>query len=241
MIITILYIIVFTLFTLLAFFGLIIVWLGTVFFDPKRIVVQAYSRFWSYCIYRLDPYWKLKITGLENIDPNQPYLLLSNHQHLLDIPLLLHLPKNFRFVSKQEVYKIPVFGAVLYMRDDVAIERGGAASAKKMIKDCKHYLSTGVSILIFPEGTRTKTGQIGDFHSGAFLLAKRGGVPILPIAINGNYDAFRKRKISKRHTFTVNILPPISTDTIQELTMEELRQHTENLIKQAYHNIPCQN
>lgn len=238
---TIIYLIAFALFTFAAFIGLVVVWVATLPFDPKRRVVQAYSRFWSRGIYRLNPFWKIKISGLENISPNQSYLIIANHQHLLDIPLILHLPLNFRFVSKQEVYKIPVFGAVLYMRDDVAIERGGAASAKKMIKDCKKYIAQGLSILIFPEGTRTKTGLINDFHSGAFLLAKRAGVPILPIAINGNFDAFKGGKIAKRHNFTISIQPPITTSTIEEMTMEELNNHTQNILKQEYSKTLCQN
>lgn len=241
MITTIIYAIAFILFTFIAFLGLIVVWLCTVLFDPKRIVVQAYSRLWSYTIYRLNPWWKISVKGRENIDPSQPYLIISNHQQMLDIPLLLHLPINFRFVSKKEVYKIPIFGAVLYMRDDVAIERGGAASAKKMIKDCKHYLAMNLSVLIFPEGTRTKNGEINQMHSGAFLLAKRAGVPILPVVINGNYQAFLGGKIKIKQTFTVNVLSPITTQTIDELTLDELRQYTENILKQEYNNLLCQN
>lgn len=160
---------------------------------------------------------------------------------MLDIPLLLHLPLHFRFVSKREVYKIPIFGFVLWMRADVAIDRGGTASAKKMVKDCQALLRENISVAIFPEGTRSRTGKINTFHSGAFLLAKRGGVPMLPVVINGNFDAFPGGKFKTHHKFTVKILPPVTTDVIQDSTMDELRDLLETQIKQEHATILCQN
>lgn len=183
--------------------------------------------------------WHVKIEGEENMDPNQNYLMLSNHQAMLDIPLILHLKKNFRWVSKQEVYNIPIFGWVLWLRGDIAIKRGGASSAKRMVKDCNELFKMGLSVAIFPEGTRTKTGQVNEFHSGAFLVAKMGKVPILPIVINGNYDAFEKKNMWRRHYFTVKILPAIDAEIVSELTMEELRDKVEEIIKKEYNNI-CQ-
>lgn len=241
MILTILYTVLFFLFTIPAFFGLVILWIFTFAFDRKRIAVWKYSQFWSRYIYRICPWWKVSVEGVENIQPNQPYLIVSNHQHMLDIPLLLHLPLHFRFVSKREVYKIPIFGFVLWMRADVAIDRGGTASAKKMVKDCQALLRENISVAIFPEGTRSRTGKINTFHSGAFLLAKRGGVPMLPVVINGNFDAFPGGKFKTHHKFTVQILPPVTTDVIQDSTMDELRDLLETQIKQEHATILCQN
>lgn len=239
MILNILILALFTLYTLIVFPFLVVLWIFTVPFDSTRCAVQWYSRFWSKGIYMLRFRWRITFKGLENIDPDQAYLIVSNHQAMLDIPLLLHIKKNFRFVSKKEVYSIPIFGWVLWLRGDVAITRGGTSSAKKMVKDCNALLKKGLSITLFPEGTRTKNGEIGSFHSGGFLVAKMGRVPILPVVISGNYDAFNSKYAWKKREFTLSILPPVSAEVVSEMTMEELRDSVENLMKKEYTNI-CQ-
>lgn len=239
MIINIIYLTVFFIFTMIAFSIYVVLWIFTVPFDKKRRASQWFSRVWSRGIYMLRIGWHVKLEGLENLDKDQTYLILSNHQAMLDIPLILHLKKNFRWVSKKEVYNIPIFGWVLWLRGDVAISRGGASSAKKMVKDCNSFLRQGISIALFPEGTRTKTGEINQFHSGGFLVAKIGKVPILPVVVNGNYGAFDKKTSSIKRDFTVRVLPAITVEEVEELTMEELRDKVEELIKTEYNNI-CQ-
>lgn len=229
----------FILFTTIAFIGLCLVWLVTVPFDRRRrVAVHRYSRFWSRSIYGLCPWWKVKVSGLENIKHGQPYIVVSNHQAMLDIPLLYNLPFNFKWVSKREVYKIPIFGWVLWMHGDVTIERGGSNTARLMMAHSKEYLDMGVSIIIFPEGTRTKTGEINSFKEGAMMLAMRSGVPILPVVIDGTYDAFTgDYRISSAHTFQVKVLPPISYDEISKSTLRELRDTLNTMMREEHKGI----
>lgn len=229
----------FIVYTMIIFPIYVLVWCLSVWWDKKRVCSQWCSRVWSKGIYHLRPLWKVYYKGVEKIDKNTTYLIISNHQSMLDIPLILHLNKNFRWVSKKEVYNIPIFGWVLWMRGDVAIQRGGAASAKKMIKDCRKLFDKKISVSIFPEGTRTTTGEIGELHSGAFLIAKRGGVPVLPVVINGNYDCLKRDKIGWKQGFTISVLDPITVDEIADSTMEELRDKVSELLNKEY-KIICQ-
>lgn len=217
----------------------ILAWLFTVPFDSrKRRVLHKLSYFWSYVIYKLHPKWEINIIGKENIVPGQNYVVLSNHQAMFDIPLIMHTGLNIAWVSKREIYNIPLFGLILLLRGDVTIRRGTVSSAKMMIKSCSKKIKDGLSIAMFPEGTRTKTGEMGKFLSGAFLLASRAQCPILPIAIDGTFDALNS-KAPRKKVFTISIAPPIMIDEIKTYTMEELRDKTEEIIKKQINTI-CQ-
>ena len=231
---TIYYLTVLTLFTVAMFVIFAVVWLLTVLFDRNRVVCHHVSRFWSKMIYRLCPWWKVRITGMENVIYGRSYVVVSNHQAMLDIPLLYALPFNFKWVSKREVYKIPVFGWVLWMHGDVAIERGASSAAKAMLAKCEKYLKRGVSIMMFPEGTRTKTGCVNNFKEGAMILARQSGADILPVVIDGTFDAFGKGGISAPHMFQVRILAPISAVEISQTPTRELRDTLNTLMSDTH-------
>lgn len=235
---TIYYVIVFSLFTLILFFGYLVVWALTVLFDKNRVVSHCYSRIWGKMIYKISPWWKVKVEGLENIEKGKSYIVLSNHQSMLDIPLLYVLPFNFKWISKREVYRIPFFGWVLWMHGDIAIERGGAASAKRMMNQCSAMLKRGVSVVMFPEGTRTKSGQVNKFQAGAFLLAKKSKVELLPVAIDGNFDAFSKTEKGLRmtapHTFTVRILPAMAVADVANMKFDQISDTIHSQILEAH-------
>jgi len=241
MIRTIYYFAVFLSFTFVAFLIFVVLWFVTVLFDRNRVVVHCFSRFWAKTIYRISPWWKIKLEGLENIEKGKSYIILSNHQAMLDIPLLYYLPLDFKWISKKEVYYIPVFGWVLWMHGDIAIERGGVASAKKMMTDADKYLKRGVSVSIFPEGTRTKDGQVHEFHPGAFLMAKKSKVDVLPVVINGTFDAFGpkggKTRIAAPHTFTIKIMPAMPAAEVAKLRFNEICEKMETTIRTEHQRI----
>lgn len=234
---TIYYLTVLTLFTVVIFSVFALTWLLTVLFDRNRAVCHHVSRFWSMMIYRLCPWWRIEVTGREHIQPGKPYVVVSNHQAMLDIPLLYVLPFNFKWVSKREVYKIPIFGWVLWMHGDVAIERGGTASAKAMLKSCEDYLKRGVSVILFPEGTRTKTGRVNAFKEGAMILAEQNGVDVLPVVIDGTFDAFGQGGIAAPHTFQVRILPPVTAEEVARCSTRELRDRLHTLMVDTHRTI----
>lgn len=207
---SIVYIFVATLFTILYFFVIVLTYLLTALFDRERVAIHYASKVWSLGVYRLNPWWRIRVTGQENITQGEKYVVVVNHQSMMDIPIMYVLPFNFKWVSKQEAYKIPIFGQVIRMHGDIVVKRGSASSAKKMMTQCATRLSNGTSVIIFPEGTRSHNGEIGEFKDGAFRLAKSSGVAILPCVITGTGSVANGWRLQMPFTFKVQILPPLS-------------------------------
>lgn len=207
-------------------------------FDPKLRAVQALSQIISMSYFWVSPGWKIKLTGKQNVDPKQTYVVISNHQAMLDIALLYVVPLFFKWISKKEVYKIPFFGWILFLRRDIAVDRGSAASTKKMIKDCMTCLQQGISIIIFPEGTRSKSESIGTFREGAFLIAKMAKVDIVPVIIKGTFNTAKSKILLPwKQTFEVHILPPICYEQYGSKKIGEITQEMEVHMKAAHSNV----
>lgn len=141
---SILYYILLVVFTLLCFIPFAVLFLLTVLFDRERVVLHWASRMWSYGIFRLCPWWRIRIEGAEKIDRSRPWVIVTNHQSMLDIPLMYVLPTTFKWVSKKEVQKMPVFGWVLWMHGDIPVERGSRGSAKQMLERCRSVVARNV-------------------------------------------------------------------------------------------------
>ncbi len=193
-------------------------------FDPGRRAVHwvtvVMTRFFMGGIF----YWPTTVIGRENLDPKKSYVVILNHQAMMDIPVLYLLSFHFRWVSKREVFMIPFFGQFLLIHGDIPIERGNPKKAmQKVVTDGCKWISRGVSVSIFPEGTRSKDGQIARFKAGAFTLAKEAGVEILPIVLDGTPGAFNKYRIFKwRNKITMKVLPPISKEVVAATETKEL-------------------
>jgi len=156
---------------------------------------------------------KVEVEGLENVDKNEKYLIVSNHQSVFDIPVIgANLPLNLRIFTKKELSRIPCFGQMLFLYDFTFVDRKNKRQAvrdlKKAVKLMKFY-----SYLVFPEGTRTKDGSVGKFKSGAFAMAFDTGKKILPIAITG-VDRIMKpgQLIVNPGTVKMKILKPVSIE-----------------------------
>lgn len=175
---------------------------------------------------------KLKITGLENLNPDQIYVYVSNHSSMYDIPALqFAFPNRAVMVFKKELARIPIFGWQLYTGPYIIIDRGNAEKALKSIERAKeHMLKRKISILLFPEGTRSKTGEVQPFKRGAFYLASKVRFPIVPTTVNGTAKILPKGKLRiVPGTITVHFDKPISMDNVntraEELElMEKVRQ-----------------
>ena len=133
-----------SLFTVICFVPFAVLFALTVFFDKERVALHWASRVWSYGIFRLCPLWKLRVEGREKIDRSRPWVIVTNHQSMLDIPLMYVLPLNFKWVSKKEVQKMPIFGWVLWMHGDIPVERGSRRSAKRS-SACREVLRSSCS------------------------------------------------------------------------------------------------
>lgn len=193
-------------------------------FDRKRVVVHTLSKWITDTIFGLPPFMKREVIGLENIDPKKAYVMTLNHNSMADIITIYNLPLVFKWVSKKEVYRIPIVGRLLYAHGDIVINRASAKEAMQLVHERgKEWLAKGASVAIFPEGTRSKDGEIHNFKAGAFLLAKDAGAPILPIVLNNTNKMMRKGWLMNwRNHITIKILPPISAEEVAERTVKEV-------------------
>lgn len=208
-------------------------------FDKPRRVVHELSRAICMCFWYVPLTWKRTIKGLENIDKSKSYVIVINHNSMADILALYFVPLNFRWVSKREVFRIPYIGQLLSIHGDIAIDRSrGADSMRKVTEEGKMWIGRGVSIAMFPEGTRSKSGQMGRFKQGAFALAKDAGVEILPIVLHGTRDVLKKNYlVNWRNSLTVSVLPPISAEKVQSMETAELIEHTRTMMCEEYEKI----
>ncbi len=202
-------------------------------FDKERKMVLAISRLVARMVYIFSPLWKVEVEGSEYVDPSQHYVITSNHQSFFDIPLMFFLPLwKFKFVSKVEVRNIPAIGWMLGMRGDIVIRRGTTSAATTLRDEGKEHLQAGTSVAIFPEGTRTKDGEVHRFKEGAFRLAQDNGVGILPCVMDGSKGLFSARGLHSRH-LTLRIMPPISAEEVAKSDPKELAKRVEEMTRTA--------
>ena len=221
-----------TFFTILSFIALIVCYP----FDKRRRVVHEISRWLCFFWWYAPLTWRRRIEGLENVDKNKPYVIVINHNSMVDIISLYFIRLNFRWVSKREVFRIPFIGPMLWMHGDIAIERGRATeSMKKVIRDGKMWLDRGVSVAIFPEGTRSKDGEIQRFKGGAFVLAKEAGVDILPVVMDGTTKIFKPRSIffNWKHLLTLKVLAPIPAEKVAATDAGDLAKEVQEMMTET--------
>lgn len=176
----------------------------------------------------------ISVSGLELL-PDVPVLFVSNHEGNFDIPVILSsIPKPFGFISKKEVKKLPVIPVYMEDMNCVFIDRTDRKSALKSISDTAQKLKEGHSILIFPEGTRSKGQGIGEFKAGFMRIATDAGVPIVPLAIRGTADIMEKND-NKIQPAKVNlqILEPIESELLRSLSSKEAIKFVKNKIENA--------
>ncbi len=180
-------------------------------FDRNRWAPGRFLRVVGVLMAKCYPPWRL---GVEGRWPqgDQAYVVVANHQSMLDILLLSHIPREMKWVAKEELFRIPWIGWMLRMTGDIAVKRGDAGSGSEALAKAKDYLAHGMSVIFFPEGTRSKTGRLLPFKSGAFRLAIEAGVPVLPVAVWGTGAGMPKGSPWVRPCRAVaRILEPVAT------------------------------
>jgi 1-acyl-sn-glycerol-3-phosphate acyltransferase len=200
--------------------------------DPKLVILHRFTAWWALLYIRFMPAWNLVIQGTEHILPGQHYIIVSNHQSMLDILAGFKLPLPFKWVAKAELFSIPILGWNMWLNQHIRIHRGKISGIKEMLRSCDKALEKGCSVFIFPEGTRSPDGKMRDFNSGAFALAAKKGVPLLPVLIEGTAEALPKHSLNfhGRQTITLTVLPPITPDQIGGRKASELATDTRNLL-----------
>jgi 1-acyl-sn-glycerol-3-phosphate acyltransferase len=184
---------------------------------------------------KLTPQWRFHTSGELPDDihrsPRRPYVVVANHESFVDILLISHLPTEMKWMSKIEIMKIPAVGWMMRLARDIPLTRGDSTSGTAALTASTERLESGVSVMIFPEGTRSKTGEMRKFRAGAFKIAIDGQYPILPLAVHGTRNALHKHDWRLGDADAeVRVLEPISTEGMTMDDMPALRKQVREAI-----------
>jgi len=213
---------------------LAIVGLLTAPFDQGRYMTGRIFRKVGPAMATLNPLWRFRYSGTLPKDPRRPYVVVSNHESFADILLISHLPWEMKWLSKAELFRIPFLGWNMWLVGDIPVKRGFGPSALEAMERCRRALQYRVSVLIFPEGTRSRTSELLPFKDGAFRLAIEAGVPILPLAVSGTGTALRKHDWRfGRSDAEVRVLEPVETAGLALSDVPELKARVRQTIIEA--------
>ncbi len=195
---------------LVAFPIVTVIWLATVRTDPGRYRAGYAFRKVAVVAQTLNPLWEFTVSGAVPSDPRRPYMVVANHESFVDILLIAHLPFEMKWLAKSDFFGFPLIGWMMRMAGDIRLvrsDRGSRGEARAAMLD---RLADHVSVMVFPEGTRSASGELGEFRDGAFAVAVEAGVPILPLAVIGTRDALVKHdwRFGSSHA-EVRVLDPI--------------------------------
>ncbi len=204
-------------------------------FDKKRKIIHSQCFWWATAVIGSNPYWNLKVSGLENIDRHKTYVVVANHQSLADIVVMYKTHMQFKWVAKESLFKVPFIGWCLSLTKHIKLSRGSFGSIKKVYRQAANWLRNDISVVFFPEGTRSEAGEIDEFQNGAFKLAIQEKKPILPVAIEGTSEAIPKgswifkTKVMGRLT----VLTPVETKNLEPKDFISLRDAVHKRLKSA--------
>ena len=217
--------------SLLLFPFALAIWAVTVLFDRRLVVLHQFTCFWASIYTWLNPAWPVRVEGREKIRSDTAYMMVANHQSLLDILVLFRLFKHFKWVSKIENFRVIAIGWNMRLNRYIKLRRGDKESVEQMMEACEKTLAEGSSVMMFPEGTRSADGHLRPFKHGAFTIALRTHVPILPIVVEGTAQVLPKRGyvLQGRHEIRIRVLDPIPYAKFADLSVEALTESMHDL------------
>jgi 1-acyl-sn-glycerol-3-phosphate acyltransferase len=221
---------------ILSTFLVALVFVLTVPFDRVRNVVGRFFRICGTMLVRANPLWSVKVSGWKRPRRSGPFIVVANHQSIADIPAISYLPWEMKWVSKESNFKVPGLGWMMSMAGDVRLRRGEKESAKSAMTQCKWYLDRGMSVMLFPEGTRSSDGEIKPFKDGAFRLAIETGYPILPVAVAGTRHAIPKNSwiFGVKCQARIEVMEPIETKGMTTDDVETLKNQARDQIAASF-------
>jgi 1-acyl-sn-glycerol-3-phosphate acyltransferase len=213
----------------------LLIWAGTVLFDRRLVILHRFTCFWASLYTWLNPAWRVRIEGREKIASNTAYVMVANHQSLLDILVLFRLFVHYKWVSKIENFRIPCVGWNMSLNRYIKLRRGDRESVEQMMAACEQTVGEGSSIMMFPEGTRSHDGRLKAFKHGAFTIAQRMRVPILPIVVEGTADALPKRGfvLRGRHAIRIRVLDAIPHARFANESAEVVAERVRSIMASA--------
>jgi 1-acyl-sn-glycerol-3-phosphate acyltransferase len=220
-----------------------IIWLLVLPFDKEKKIIHWLLIYESLILSFIIPIWEIKIEGREKAVKGTTYVIISNHQSLLDILMINCLRYNFKWISKIENFKVPIIGWYLRMADYIIVDRGNEDSKAEMLERSYKCLSKGISIMIFPEGTRSLNNEIGFFKRGAFQLAMQANVPVLPILIDGTGGILPKHGMvfGTGHKIRIRVLDPILPDSFNSDIPETLALKIGSFMRSGFDELKAEN
>jgi len=193
----------------------------------KRTAMHAVNDIWANLTTLF--FYPIEIKGKENLPPKDtPVVYVANHQSYLDIFSLFALHRPFKFVSKTDIFYIPIVGWSMFLTGHVGLKRTDRRSQMACLQDCRALIKEGASVLFFPEGTRSDTAEMTSFKKGAFSIAAKDNVPVVPITIVGTGQLMQNGNEGRLRTGKVTL---VIHPTIQSKSADELCQQSEKLIK----------
>jgi 1-acyl-sn-glycerol-3-phosphate acyltransferase len=194
----------------LGFVPALLIFVVTAPFDPKRRLLHAYTCFWGAHYLAWAPFAGVRVEGLERARAAGPCIYVANHQSMVDILAVFAIRLPFLWVSKVENFYVPFLGWNMWLNGYVALRRGYLPSILRMVRTCNRKLEEGHCLFVFPEGTRSPTGDLIAFYPGAFRLAVRNDVPIVPVVVEGTRDILPKGRFFIRpRPVTLRVLDPV--------------------------------
>ncbi|HEY7111446.1 MAG TPA: lysophospholipid acyltransferase family protein [Thermoanaerobaculia bacterium] len=181
-------------------------------FDRDRRLIGRFFHLSAVLAGTITPFWTFRIEGAGAVDRRAAHVFVANHSSYTDVFLVVRLPWEMKWLSKRSIFSIPLLGWQLRIAGDVPIVRGDRDSARDAMAKMRRILERGVSVILFPEGTRSPDGRLGEFRDGAFRLAIESGVDVVPLAISGAAASLPKRSlVFHPATATLRVLPAVAT------------------------------
>ncbi|MEN8143570.1 MAG: lysophospholipid acyltransferase family protein [Gemmatimonadota bacterium] len=221
---------------------LVIIWTPLVFatflltfwWDPGRRISGRLFHSAAAVAVLLNPLWRVSVVGRRPAGSDHPFVAVCNHESLADVILVGSLPWEMKWLSKRAIARLPFVGWMMTLIGDIAVTRRDPESRQRAFEAMKDRITRGMSIMIFPEGTRSRTTDMLPFRNGAFRLAIETQVPVLPLVVSGTRDSIRSGSLLFNPAdVTVRILEPIEVTGLSESDVESLRDRVQALIDSA--------
>lgn len=211
-----------------------VAYLLTAWWDRPRWWTGRVFRRLAWSTLAVHPLWQRRVVGTLPDRSEGPFVVVSNHESLADVVVIGSLAWDTKWISKRENFRIPFLGLMMWLAGDISVLRDDPDSRSEAYEELKRWLRRGASVMIFPEGTRSRTGEMLPFKNGAFRLAVETGRPVLPLAVAGTRDGIRKGSMVFRPTTArLAILEPIPVDGLDLDDVEALRDRVKERIRTA--------